>query len=156
MKVGELMNRRVLKISPNITFSEVLQLMLRFHLNDITVVKDEGQLVGILTYSDLCRRFLPSERELMENEQYFTNPELIEDRFKDILNVQVKEIMTRDVKTVTPDTDATKAGGLMNAYHVKQLPVVQNDEVVGIISHTDIGWGLMMKYIKPIQKYEKK
>ena len=35
---------------------------------------------------------------------------------------------------------------MMIAHHVKQLPVVENEKVVGIISHTDIGWGLMMKY----------
>ncbi len=156
MKVHELMNHRALKVDPKTTFREVLELMLRFHLNDILVLKNENKLVGTLTYSDLCRRFLPSEQELMENEQYFTNPELIEDRFNDILNVQVKQIMTKDVKTVTPDTYATKAAALMNAYHVKQLPVVQNDEVVGIISHMDIGWGLMMKHRESVQEYRGK
>jgi signal-transduction protein with cAMP-binding, CBS, and nucleotidyltransferase domain len=34
----------------------------------------------------------------------------------------------------------------MTARRIKQLPVVQNHKVMGIISHTDIGWGLMMQY----------
>jgi CBS domain-containing protein len=58
----------------------------------------------------------------------------------------VDEIMTRNVITVSPDLEALKAGAIMTARHVKQLPVVQNHKVTGIISHTDIGWGLMMQY----------
>jgi len=34
----------------------------------------------------------------------------------------------------------------MRVHQVKQLPVMENQKVLGIISHTDIGWGLMTKY----------
>ena len=88
MKVGEVMNRQVLKLSPSDTFSKTLEAMLRFHLNVVVVVNDEDELVGIVTYSDLARRLFPSVQEFMENsEQYFINPRLIEDHFKDISNV---------------------------------------------------------------------
>ena len=70
----------------------------------------------------------------------------MEDRFRDIVNVPVDEIMTRNVISVSPDLEALKAGAMMTAHRVKQLPVVQHHKVVEIISHTDIGWGLMMQY----------
>ena len=70
----------------------------------------------------------------------------MEDRFRDIVSVPVDEIMTRSVITVSPDLEALKAGATMTARRVKQLPVVQNHKVMGMISHTDIGWGLMMRY----------
>ena len=54
--------------------------------------------------------------------------------------------MTKNVITVSPDLEALKAGATMTARRVKQLPVVRNHKVIGIISHTDIGWGLMMQY----------
>jgi CBS domain-containing protein len=62
------------------------------------------------------------------------------------MNVPVEEVMTRKVITVSPDSNAIQAGAIMTAIHVKQLPVVEKAKVVGIISYTDIGWGLMMKY----------
>jgi CBS domain-containing protein len=71
---------------------------------------------------------------------------LMEDRFRDITGVPVDEIMTRKVISVSPDLDALKAGATMTAHRVKQLPVVRDHKVVGIISHTDVGWGLMMQY----------
>jgi CBS domain-containing protein len=54
--------------------------------------------------------------------------------------------MTRNVITVSPDLEALQAGATMTARHIKQLPVVQNHKLLGIIGHTDIGWGLMRQY----------
>jgi CBS domain-containing protein len=151
MKVAEVMKRGVHEVGPDTSLCEVLQLLLRYHLNDVVVVRNGNELAGIVTYSDLFRKLLPTQQEFMENESFFTDPESMEDRLKDILNLPVKEIMTKRVYTVTPDTYAIKAGAMMNAHHVKQLPVVENHEVAGIISYTDIAWGLMMKYCEHIR-----
>jgi CBS domain-containing protein len=146
MKVAEVMNHRIVKVGPRTTLREILQLLLRSHLNDILVVNNKDKLLGIVTHGDLSRRLLPSELELAEHEEYITNPEMMEDRFIDILGLPVEGIMTKNVITVPPDCNAIKAGAIMLARKVKQLPVVEAQKVVGIISYTDIGWSLMMKY----------
>jgi CBS domain-containing protein len=146
MKVLELMNPKVITVGPKTPLREILQLMLRYHLNGIVVVDSEQKLAGIVTYSDLSRKLLPTQKELMEHEEYLTTPELMEDRFRDIAGVPVDEVMTKNPITVSPDLEALKAGATMIAHRVKQLPVIRNHKVLGIISHTDIGWGLMMQY----------
>jgi CBS domain-containing protein len=146
MKVAELMGPGVVTVSPKTPLRRVLQLMLRHHLNDVLIVDSEQRLAGIVTYSELSRKLLPTERELMEHEEYIATPQSMEDRFRDIVNVPVEEIMTRNVITVSPDLAALQAGAIMTAHRVKQLPVVRNQQVVGIVSYTDIGWGLMMQY----------
>jgi CBS domain-containing protein len=146
MKVVELMGPKVVTVDRKRPLREILQLMLRYHLNDILIVDSGQRLAGIVTYADLCRKVLPTEKELMEHEEYLTTPQLMEDRFRDIASIPVDEIMTRDVITVSPDLEALKAGATMLAHRVKQLPVVRDDKVIGIITHTDIGWGLMMQY----------
>ena len=82
----------------------------------------------------------------MEHEEYLTNPRTMEDRFGDFVSVPVEEIMTRKVITVSPDVEGFHAGAAMTARRIKQLPVVLDQKIVGIISHQDIGWGLMMQY----------
>lgn len=151
MKVSELMNPRVVKVDLKTPLREILQLMLRTHLNDIVVVNDKDELLGIVTYADLSRRLLPTQQELAEHEEYLTDPGLMEDSVVDIMNVPVEEVMTRKVITVSPDLNAIQAGAIMTARHVKQLPVVEKAKVIGIISYTDIGWGLMMKYSEYIK-----
>ena len=64
----------------------------------------------------------------------------------DFVNVPVEEIMTKKVITISPDVEALQAGATMTARRIKQLPVVLDHRIVGIISHQDIGWGLMMQY----------
>jgi len=36
----------------------------------------------------------------------------------------------------------------MTAKKIKQLPVIENNRLVGVISRTDITWGLLLKYCK--------
>ena len=146
MKVLELMNPKVITVGPKTPLREILQLMLRYHLNGILVVDSEERLAGIVTYSDLCRKMLPTQKELMEHEEYLSNPQLMEDRFRDLSSVPANEIMTKNLITASPDLEALKAGATMIAHRIKQLPVIRNHKVLGIISHTDIGWGLMMQY----------
>ncbi len=146
MRVSEVMNQRVAKVGPKTPLAEILQLMLRSHLNDLVVVDRKDKLLGIVTYGDLSRRLLPTQQELIDHEEYLIDPGLMEDRVVDVVNVPVEEIMTKKVITVSPRFQAIKAGATMTAHHVKQLPVVEGDKVVGIISHTDIGWGLLMRY----------
>jgi CBS domain-containing protein len=146
MKVFELMEPKAVTVGRKTTLSQVLQLMLRYHLNDVLVVDGEQRLAGIVTYSDLCRKLLPTQAELVEHEEYMTTPQSMEDRVSDIASAPVEEIMTKNVVTVSPDLEALMAGAIMTAHRVKQLPVVRNHMVMGIISYTDIGWGLMMQY----------
>jgi CBS domain-containing protein len=146
MKVLELMNPKVVTVGLKTPLREVLQLMLRYHLNNIVVVDSADRLAGIITYSDMSRQLLPTQKELMEHEEYVTDPQSMEDRFQDFTNVPVQEIMTRRVIGVSPDVEALQAGATMTARRIKQLPVVLDHRIVGIISHQDIGWGLMMQY----------
>ena len=146
MKVLELMNPKVVTVGLKTPLREVLKLMLRYHLNNVLVVDAGERLEGIVTYSDLSRKLLPTQRELMEHEEYLANPQSMEDRFRDIVNVPVDEVMTRNVISVPPDLEALQAGATMTARRIKELPVVQNGKVIGTFSHTDLGWGLMMQY----------
>ena len=146
MRVLELMNPKVITVGPKTPLREILQLMLRYHLAGILVVDSEERLAGIVTYSDLYRKLLPTQKELMEHDEYLATPRLMEDRFRDIVGVPVDEVMTKNVITASPELEALKAGATMIARRVKQLPVVRNHKIIGIISHTDIGWGLMMQY----------
>ncbi|WP_144920033.1 CBS domain-containing protein [Halorubrum salsamenti] len=56
---------------------------------------------------------------------------------KDIAETAVRDVMTRNVETVTPDLLMEEVAAMMTMYGVKHLPVV-DDDYVGMISSTDI------------------
>jgi CBS domain-containing protein len=51
--------------------------------------------------------------------------------------VRVKEIMSHPVMTVSPETAVADAAGLMLTHGIGCLPVVQNDQLVGIVTKTN-------------------
>ena len=148
MKVKDLMTENPATVNVNATIRKVNVLMHKKNLRNLIVVSDEGTVVGIVTYSDLFRQILPNYKELYEHEEYILNPESIENRTDDIFNKKVSEIMTREPEITNPNVKAVEAGAKMVADKIKQLPVVENGKMVGIISQYDITWGLLMKDCK--------
>lgn len=59
-------------------------------------------------------------------------------------NKKVKEIMTTDVITTTSDIDVVYAFEKLMEHKISSLPVVDNDELVGIITATDVGHNLIL------------
>lgn len=61
-----------------------------------------------------------------------------------MLSSKVKDIMTEDVITTTPDTDVVYAFEKLMKYKISAMPVMDNDELVGIITATDLGHNLIL------------
>lgn len=61
-----------------------------------------------------------------------------------MLSSKVKEIMTEDVITTTPDIDVIYAFEKLMEHKISAMPVMENDKVVGIITATDLGHNLIL------------
>jgi hypothetical protein len=51
---------------------------------------------------------------------------------------EVGDIMTRQVISVSPDTDLAEIGHILTARHIRRLPVVQGNLLVGVVSRGDL------------------
>jgi CBS domain-containing protein len=118
MHVRQLMTSRVTTLAPDDDLALALQMMLWSSVRHLPVVED-GRLVGLVTEHDIL---LPRHVA----------------RFDMHLRQRVREIMHQPVKTVHPDEDVHAAAALMTAAHVHCLPVVIGDELVGILTSSDL------------------
>jgi signal-transduction protein with cAMP-binding, CBS, and nucleotidyltransferase domain len=50
----------------------------------------------------------------------------------------IRDVMTHDVATVTPDTDISQLTGIMSRQQIRRVPVVENNTLVGIVSLGDL------------------
>jgi len=66
--------------------------------------------------------------------------------------VKVKQIMTTDVSTVTPNDTVTKAASIMKQLNVGSVPVIDGSRVVGIVTDRDITLRGVAKGGDPNQK----
>ena len=61
-----------------------------------------------------------------------------------MLNKKVKEIMTTDVITTSPDVDVVNAFEKLMEHKISSLPVIEDGKLVGIITATDVGHNLIL------------
>ncbi|MFC4536979.1 CBS domain-containing protein [Sphaerisporangium dianthi] len=104
----------------------------RLYSKNITaapVLGDHGELVGIVSEMDLlCGAFDPDPRA----------GHLVIRAFEEPAPRQVGSVMSTNVVTVTETTDATVLVDLMIARMVKSVPVLRDEQVVGMVSRRDL------------------
>ena len=127
MLVGERMSRPVITIHPEMPMQDALNLMQQERVRRFPVVDKRGRLVGIVSDKDLLNAS-PSEA---------TSLSIYEVNYL-LSKITVKEIMARDVTTITEDTPLEEAARIMADYKIGGLPVMRGNEVIGIITETDL------------------
>lgn len=125
MKVVDIMTKDPLTVTPVETVGQADDLMNTNRIRQLPVVQGKD-LVGIVTDRDV-RSFLSGS--LLES---------VEAREK-ALNTEVREIMTTEPITVSPDDDLPEAVELMIDEKIGGIPVVADAEgLVGIVTYVDI------------------
>jgi len=113
-------------VSPDTTLRSVVSLMNKNGDRQLPVVEN-GKLVGIITDRDV---------RLAVNSPLLTDEPL--ERINLLEKYTAESCMTRNPKTVSPDTPIHTVAQILSAYKYGALPVVENDKLVGIISVTDL------------------
>jgi acetoin utilization protein AcuB len=126
MLVGERMSHPVITIPPDLPIVDVLNLMKRERIRRTPVVKD-GKLVGIVSDKDLLNASPSPATSLSVWEMNYL-----------LSKITVRDVMTRQVMTVSEDTAIEQAARIMADNKIGGLPVMQGEKLVGIITETDL------------------
>lgn len=127
MLIRERMSRPVITINAESSMKDALELMRREHIRRLPVVNKRGQLVGIVTETDLAKAS-PSQATTLSVFEIRTLTS----------KVKVEEIMTTEVVTITEETPIEEAARIMADYEVSGLPVMREGKLVGMITETDL------------------
>ncbi|MEO0535273.1 MAG: CBS domain-containing protein [Cyanobacteria bacterium P01_A01_bin.123] len=111
----DLMSSPVRTIRPQTTISEAQRILLRYGHSGLSVVDAEDQLVGIISRRDI---------DLALHHGFSHAP--------------VKGYMTSRVKTIAPETPLPDIEALMVTYDIGRLPVLDNSNLIGIVTRTDV------------------
>jgi CBS domain-containing protein len=137
MKISEIMSRNVYTTTPEATLKESLDLLVKERLNGLVVVEG-GKVVGVVTKADIFRAILPTQADICEDELLMKDPEYVEERIFKCLGAKVEKIMGAPVITITGNLQIIKAGSIMVLRRIKQVPVVDDGALVGIVTLSDI------------------
>ncbi|HSM83882.1 MAG TPA: CBS domain-containing protein [Nodosilinea sp.] len=111
----DLMSSPVRTLRPDTTVGEAQRILLRYGHSGLSVVDGQGRLVGIISRRDL---------DLALHHGFGHAP--------------VKGYMATSLKTITPDTPLAEIEHLMMAYDIGRLPVLEQTELIGIVTRTDL------------------
>jgi CBS domain-containing protein len=137
MKIAEVMTKQVHTIGPDQTLKECAEILKKRRVNGLVVVDGET-VTGVITKADIFKAILPGYSDIMEDEKNIASFEYIEERAHKLYDLEVRALMGTPPITITSDTPVVKAGSLMILRRVKQLPVVDNGTLSGIVTLTDI------------------
>lgn len=126
MLVKEWMSKKLITVSENTSMMRALRAMKDHKIRRLPVVNNV-KLVGIITDRDL-KEASPSKASTLDvHELYYLLSE-----------IKIKDLMVKNPITVGPDESVEKAAAIMLDSKISGLPVVENEDLVGIITQTDI------------------
>jgi CBS domain-containing protein len=139
MQVKDIMTTNVISVQADDQVLKAARLMLQNHISGLPVLDTDGALVGIVTEGDFLRRGeLGTERHRPRWLEFIVGPGKLADEYVHASGRKIEEIMTATPYTVG-DTDPLEAVvALMERHHVKRLPVMQGNRMVGIISRANL------------------
>ena len=142
LKAKDIMTKEVATVSPETEISTAAKLLLEKRVNGLPVVDAFGRLVGILCQSDLVAQQksipIPSVFTLLESFIPISSIKRIDKEVEKIAALTVKQAMTPNPVTVSPETDIEDVAKLMVDQKFHTLPVMEGDKVVGIIGKEDV------------------
>lgn len=112
----------VYTVSPDSSVYEALETLEAKNLGSLVVLEENGKLDGIFTERDYARKVILKGRSSKET--------------------KVRDIMTESPVFVTPDHKIEYCMQLMTDKHIRHLPVLEDNELIGIVSIGDL-----VKYI---------
>ncbi len=145
IKINDIMIKKVFFVFPETKIREASALMEKHRIHGLPVVEGK-KVVGIVTETDFFVRglsgfHLPSYIDFIKNikmTDYIGNNDRKNEKIKKILNIRVKDIMTKRCITVNSDMTVKKLFEMFNKTKLQVFPVVKKDgTLVGIVTLMD-------------------
>jgi acetoin utilization protein AcuB len=112
-------------VSPDTTIAQALSVCREHRLRHLPVLRD-GRLVGLVTDRDLRLGMPPIWAEDQVELQHLLRTRT------------VGEVMSTDLVTTSPDLPIEEAGRLLYSNHIGCVPVMEGDELIGLLTETDL------------------
>jgi CBS domain-containing protein len=139
LKVADVMTKQVLTVLHDASLTDAVRLMLKHRISAVPVVTQEGKLCGLLSEGDLLRREeIGTETRRPRWMTFLLDPDEVANDFVRTHGRKVSHVMTHDVVWISDAAPLTDAIEAMEKCHIKRLPVMCDERLVGILTRADV------------------
>lgn len=138
----DIMTKEVVTVTPQTGVRELAALLLARNISGAPVVDEAGKVLGVVTESDLVflnkKVHLPTAVAILDAFVFLESPGKMEQELKKMAGTKVGDICSQRLISVKPDTELEELATLMAEQQVHTLPVLEGEQLVGVIGKADI------------------
>lgn len=139
MKAHEIMTKNVITVGPQTRVSEIAALMVQHRISGVPVVTGEGQVVGIVSESDLLHRVeTGSERKRKWWLELFVGDDTRAREFIKSHGLKAENVMSRVVVSAAESADLGEIADVLESHGLRRVPILSDGKLVGIVSRADM------------------
>lgn len=146
MQVKEIMSRSPRTVTPDTGLLEVVSIMCLYRFSGLPVVEGEN-MIGFIAEKDILHKLFPTLEDMMAEGRGSLDFDKMMEKYGDVVNLKVKDLMASSVITVLPDDHILKAASTMVRYKFRRIPVAVDGNLVGMISLGDVHKALFQKQL---------
>lgn len=136
MKVKQVMKKNIIRVPLRASLKDVAKVLFKHQVSGVLVTDEQGKLVGIISEKDVYRELYPNYKDYYKKTEM--DLEDIESRVEEVKDLKAEDFMIKEVETVSAEDTLMKAGAVMLAKKINRLPVMENNQLAGIVSRKDI------------------
>jgi len=123
-KAADIMTKNVITVKKDMVLTDVIALLLRWHISALPVVDNEDKMVGIVSEIDLVNLTFDGNAG----------------------DTIVEEVMVTDIVSFSPNTELAELVQSFSKRHLRRVPIIDKGKVVGIVSRRDILREMLRRY----------
>jgi CBS domain-containing protein len=135
------MTRDVVTVGPYTAVPDIAAIMADKHISGVPVVTDSGEIIGIVSESDLLRRVeIGTEREIRRKWWLgnLADVNTLAREYAKAHGLRAQDVMSRYVISVRASAELRDVADILDRHRIKRLPVLQAGRLVGIITRGDL------------------
>lgn len=142
LKAKDIMTKEVITVRRETSVRDLAVLFSERGISSVPVLDDAGELVGIVSESDLVEQdknlHIPTVVSIFDWVIYLESDKRFEKELQKMTGQTVGEIYSEEVFSVTPEAPVSEVADIMSSERVHAVPVVEGGRVVGVIGRIDL------------------
>ena len=116
IKAADIMTTNVVTTTKDMVLTDVIALLLRWHISALPVVDDNNKMIGIVSEIDLVNMTFDGNAR----------------------DATVDEVMATDIISFGPEAELAELVQSFSKHHLRRVPIVDGGKVIGIVSRRDL------------------
>lgn len=142
LKARDIMTRDIISVTLETSLKDLASKFVETGVSTMPVVDEEGLLQGIVSETDLVEQqkplHIPTVMAFFDGVFYLDSEKRFRQEVDRVTAQTVREICSRDPVTCTPETTVREIAGLMTANKAHLIPVLDGEQMVGVVARLDL------------------